>query len=86
MPPVRYQRTNPRIRVKSSTTDSMCFPHETSEPVFHDNLVYKFKKVVGKHNFSDQFKKIIKRYKNYGYNMDTTLQSACLVVNPIIGL
>ena len=34
-------------------------------------------------NFSDQFKKIIKRYKRVGYNMDIMRQSACLVVNPI---
>ena len=29
-------------------------------------------------------KKIIKRYKRVGYNMDTMRQSACLVVNPIM--
>ena len=34
-------------------------------------------------NFSDQIKKIIKRYKRVGYNMDIMQQSACLVVNPI---
>ena len=27
------------------------------------DLVYKFKRIVGKPNFSDQFKKIVKRYK-----------------------
>ena len=31
--------------------------------VFYGDLVYKFKRSVGKPNFSDQFKKIIKRYK-----------------------
>ena len=30
---------------------------DTSEPVFHGNLVYKFKRIVGKPYFSDQFKK-----------------------------
>ena len=34
-----------------------------SEPVFYGDLVYKFKRIVGKRIFSDQFKKIIKRYK-----------------------
>ena len=34
-----------------------------SEPIFYDDLVYRFKRIVGKPNFSDQFKKIIKRYK-----------------------
>ena len=39
--------------------------------------------MVGKPNFSDQFKKIIKRYKRVGYKMDIMRQSACLVVNQI---
>ena len=34
-------------------------------------------------SLSDQFKNIIERYKRVGYTMDTVLQSACLVVNPI---
>ena len=32
--------------------------------MFYGDLVYKFKQIVGKLNFSDQFKKIIKRYIN----------------------
>ena len=36
-----------------------------------------------KPNFSDQFKKIIKRYIKVGYNLDVMRQSACLVLNPI---
>ena len=52
-----------------------------SEPVFYGD---KFKRIVGKPSFSDQFKKIIERYKRVGYSMDITRQSACLVVNPII--
>ena len=42
-----------------------------SEPEFYGDLVYKFKKIVGRADFSDQFRKIIMR------------QSACLVFNPI---
>ena len=30
-----------------------------SEPIFYGGLVYKFKRIVGKPNFSDQFKKIV---------------------------
>ena len=33
-----------------------------SEPEFYDDLVYKFKKMVGRTDFSDQFRKIIIRY------------------------
>ena len=54
-----------------------------SEPVFYGDLVYKFIRIVGKPNFSDQFKKIVKRYIRVGYNFDVMRQSACLVLNPI---
>ena len=33
-----------------------------SEPMFYGDLVYKFKRIVGKPNFINQFKKIVKRY------------------------
>ena len=54
-----------------------------AEPIFYGDLVYKFKRIVGKPNFSDQFKKIVKRYIRVGYNLDIMRQSACLVLNPI---
>ena len=54
-----------------------------SEPIFYGDLVYKFKRIVGKPNFSDQFKKIVKRYIRVGYNLDIMRQSVCLVLNPI---
>ena len=50
-----------------------------SEPIFYGDLVYKFKRIVGKPNFSDQFKTIVKRYIRVGYNLDIMRQSACLV-------
>ena len=37
----------------------------------------------GRADFSDQFKKIIVRYKRIGYNINIMRQSACLVFNPI---
>ena len=54
-----------------------------SEPIFYEDLVYKFKQIVGKPNFSNRFKKIIKRYIKVGYNLDVMRQSACLVLNSI---
>ena len=54
-----------------------------SEPEFYGDLVYKFKKIVGRADFSDQFRKIIVRYKRIGYNRNIMRQSACLVFNPI---
>ena len=46
---------------------------------FYGDLVYKFKKIRGKTDFSDQFRKIIMRYKRIGYNLNVMRQSACLV-------
>ena len=47
-----------------------------SEPIFYGDLVYKLKRIVGKSNFSVQFKKIAKRYIRVGYNLDIMRQSA----------
>ena len=54
-----------------------------SEPEFYSDLVYKFKKFVGRADFSDLFRKIIVRYKRIGYNINIMRQSACLVFNSI---
>ena len=54
-----------------------------SEPEFYGDLVYEFKIIVGRANFSDQFRKIIVRYKRIGYNINIMQQSACFVFNPI---
>ena len=56
-----------------------------SEPEFYGDLVhvYKFKKIVGRADFSDQFKKSIVRYKRIGYNINIMRHPACLVFNPI---
>ena len=56
-----------------------------SEPAFYGDLVYKFRKIIGKTDFPYHFKKIIVRYKKIGYNilLDVLRQTACLVVNPI---
>ena len=36
------------------------------EPLFYGDLVYEFKRFVGKPNFSNQFKNIIKHHKIVG--------------------
>ena len=56
---------------------------DLSEPEFYDDLVYKFRKIIGKNDFPNHFKTIIVRYKKVGYNVDVLRQTACLVVNPI---
>ena len=40
------------------------------------------KKIVGTHNFSAQFIKIISHYIKICYNINVLRQTACLVVNP----
>ena len=50
------------------------------EPEFYGDLVYKFKKIVGRNDFSDQFRQPVIRYKRIGYNMNVMRQTACLVV------
>ena len=40
------------------------------EPEFYGDLVYKFRKIIGKNDFPDHFKKINVRYKKIGYNID----------------
>ena len=55
-----------------------------SEPEVYGDLVYKFKKLIERNDFSFQFRKIIMRYRRIGYNLNVMRQSACLVFNPIM--
>ena len=41
-----------------------------SETEFYGDLVYKFRKIIGKIDFPYHFKKIIVRYKKIGYDID----------------
>ena len=53
------------------------------EPEFYGDLVYKFRKIIGKNDFPYHFKMLIVRYENIGCNIGVLQQTACLVVNPI---
>ena len=46
-----------------------------SEPEFYGDLVYRFRKIVGKSNFSEQFRKRTNRYKRVGYSLDIMRQT-----------
>ena len=52
-----------------------------SEHEFYGDLVYKFRKMIGKNDFPYHLKKKIVRYKKIGYNLNVLRQTACLVVN-----
>ena len=45
--------------------------------------MYKFRKIIGKHDFPYHLKKISVRYNMIGHNIDVLRQTTCLVVNPI---
>ena len=53
-----------------------------SEPEFYGDLVYKFKKIIGRTDFSEQFRNIIIRHKRIGYDLNVMRQSVCLIINP----
>ena len=50
-----------------------------SEPDFYGDLVYRFRKNVGKSNFSEKFRNLINRYKRISYSLDIMRQTACLI-------
>ena len=49
-------------KIQSSIGLKTLLQQGISEPIFYGDLDYKFKRIVGKPNFSDQFKRIVKRY------------------------
>ena len=51
-----------------------------SEPRFYGDLVYKFKRIVGKPNFSDHFEKTIKRFKRLDITGVCLLDFYCFCV------
>ena len=64
-------RANSELIVKYNIGLKTLLQRGISEPIFHGDLVHKFKRIVGKpYNFSDQFKKITKHNKKVGYNLD----------------
>ena len=79
----KFYHRHSELIVKYNTVLKTLLQQGIPEPIFYGDLVYKFKRIVSKPNFSDQFKKIIKRYIKVGYNLDVIWQSACLVLNPI---
>ena len=54
-----------------------------SEPEFYGDLVYKFRKMVGKIDFPCRFEEVIVRCKKIGCGINVVRRTACLVVGPI---
>ena len=53
---------------QNSIRDSNLFLNKAMN--LYGDSVYKFKKIVGRNDFSDKFRKIIIRYIRIGYNMN----------------
>ena len=75
----KFNHRHSELIVKNNVGLKTLLQQGISEPIFYGDLVYKFKRIVGKPNFSDQFKNIVKRYIRVGYNLDIMRLSACLV-------
>ena len=80
----KFYRRHSALLEKYSVNLKTRLQHGISEPEFYGDLVYRFRKIVGKSNFSEQFRELINRSKRIGYSLDIMRQTACLVVNPII--
>ena len=80
----KFYRRHSALLEKYSVSLKTLLQQGISETEFYGDLVYRFRKIVGKSNFSEQFRKLINRYKRIGYSLDIMRQTACLVVNPII--
>ena len=80
----KFYRRHSALLEKYSVSLKTLLQQGISEPEFYGDLVYRFRKIVGKSNFSEQFRKLINRYKRIGYSLDIMRQTACLVINPII--
>ena len=80
----KFYRRHSALVEKYSVCLKTLLQQGISEQKFYDDLVYRFRKIVGNSKFSEQFRKLINRYKRIGYNLDIMWQTACLVVNPVI--
>ena len=81
---LKFYRRHSALVEKYSVSLKTLLQQGISKPEFYGDLVYRFRKIVGKSNFSEQFIKLINRYKRIGFSLDIMRQTACVVVNPII--
>ena len=63
-----YRRHSELVEKKYNVSLRKHLQQGISEPEFYDDLVYRIRKIVGKSNFSEQFRKLIDHYKRIGYN------------------
>ena len=78
----KFYRKHSALVEKYSVSLKTLLQQGISEPEFYGDVVYRFRKIVGKSNFLEQFRKLINHYKRIGYSLDIMRQTACLVINP----
>ena len=59
----KFYRRHSDLLEKYSVSLKTLLQQGISEPEFYGDLVYRFRKIIGKSNFSEQFRKLINRYK-----------------------
>ena len=60
---MQFYRRHSALVEKYSVSLKTLLQQGISEPEFNDYLVYRFRKIVGKSNFSEQSRKLINRIK-----------------------
>ena len=58
----KFYHRHSELIVKYNIGLKTLLQQDMSEPIFYGDLVYNFKRIFGNSYFSDQFKKIVKRY------------------------
>ena len=61
----KFYRRHSALLEKYSVSLKTLQQQGISEPEFYGDLVHRFRNIVGKSNFSEQFRKLINRYKRY---------------------
>ena len=76
----KFYRRHSALLEKYSVSLKTLLQQGISEPEFYGDLVYRFRKIVGKLTFRSNSENLLR----IGYSLDIMRQTACLVVNPII--
>ena len=67
---MKFYRRHHEFVSKFNVVSKSLLHQGLSEPEFYGDLVYKFKKVMGRTDFPDQFRKIIICHKCTDYNLN----------------
>ena len=60
----KFYRRHSELVEKYNVSLKKLLQQGISEPEFYGDFVYRIRKIVGKSDFSEQFRKLINRYKN----------------------